>query len=305
MKNNTLAIILSIVITALGIALLANSIIYKEWVLGFWGVAALVCLALLIRRIRMSTKKGMSQHHHYKKVTINADDFGASPEINMAIDYAFRQGIINSATIMVNAPYAQDAINKAIKEGYINYIGLHLCLDAGEPLTDAIKEYNLFGTKAFWQKKIHRFFMPRATRKALEQEIEAQMQKYISLGCTAMHIDSHHHLHHFPSILPSVISLAKKYDFRSMRISRNIGFGISPFSKIVKFILNSTIAHNFETSSYFGNMQNYKDSSLNKEKKLEIMVHPKVKNGKYVDWVDFGLYNNLDDYSILKDVQND
>ena len=48
-----------------------------------------------------------------------------------------------------------------------------------------------------------------------------------------------------------------------------------------------------------------KGGRVNKEKKLEIMVHPKVKNGKYVDWVDFGLYNNLDDYSILKDVQND
>ena len=42
-----------------------------------------------------------------------------------------------------------------------------------------------------------------------------------------MHIDSHHHVHHIPSILPSVIKLAQKYGFKSMRISRNIWHGVS------------------------------------------------------------------------------
>lgn len=239
------------------------------------------------------------------KIIVNADDFGASPEINTAIDYAFKKGIINRATLMVNMPYAQDAVQQAIQEGYIDRIGLHLCFDTGEPLTDAIKEYHLFDTKIFWQKKKNRIFIPRVARKALEQEIEAQMQKYVSMGCTAMHIDSHHHLHHFPSVLPSVIKLAKKYGFKSMRISRNIGYGISPFSRIVKFFLNSIIACNFKTSKYFGNMQNYMDSSLHEKESLEIMVHPRIENGKYIDWVDFERQYSLDEYSALAILKKD
>ena len=131
------------------------------------------------------------------------------------------------------------------------------------------------------------------------------MQKYVSMGCTAMHIDSHHHLHHFPSVLPSVIKLAKKYGFKSMRISRNIGYGISPFSRIVKFFLNSIIACNFKTSKYFGNMQNYMDSSLHEKESLEIMVHPRIKNGKYIDWVDFERQYSLDEYSALAILKKD
>lgn len=66
------------------------------------------------------------------KRIVNADDFGASPSINQAIDYAFKEGIINRATLMVNMPYAQDAVQLAIDGGYIDKIGLHLCLDTGE-----------------------------------------------------------------------------------------------------------------------------------------------------------------------------
>ena len=236
-----------------------------------------------------------------EKRIVNADDFGASQEINAAIDYAFKQGIINRTTLMVNMPFAKDAVQLAIKGGYFDKIGLHLCLDAGEPLTEAIKEYQLFGTKDFWKKKINHIYIGRKVRKAIEQEIEAQIQEYIRLGCTAMHIDSHHHAHHTPSILPSVISLAKKYGFKSMRISRNIGLVISPIKRIIKNILNYQICNNFEANTYFGNMQNYKESSLSKNDSFEIMVHPFIKDGNYLDWVNFGVFYNLEEYNVLKE----
>ena len=125
------------------------------------------------------------------------------------------------------------------------------------------------------------------------------MQKYIRLGFTFMHIDSHHHLHHIPSILPLVISQAKKYGFKSMRISRNIGLGISPLKRIIKNIINHRITKNFETNIYFGNMQNYRESDLSEYDNFEIMVHPCIKGDKYFDWVNFGVYYNLDDYQLL------
>lgn len=236
-----------------------------------------------------------------EKRIVNADDFGASRDINTAIDYAFKQGIINRATLMVNMPFAQEAVELAIKGGYIDKIGLHLCLDTGEPLTETIKEHNLFGTKDFWKKKINKIYIGKAVRKAIEQEIEAQIQEYIRLGGTAMHIDSHHHAHHTPSILPSVISLAKKYGFKSMRISRNFGLGISPIKRIIKKYINHKITNSFEANTYFGNMQNYKESSLNKNDSFEIMVHPFIKDGKYLDWINFGVFYNLEEYNILKE----
>lgn len=235
-----------------------------------------------------------------EKIIINADDFGASLDINKAIDYAFKSGIINRATLMVNMPFAQDAVLMAFRGGYLDRIGLHLCLDAGEPLTEGIKEYHLFGIKAFWKRKINNIYISKKVRESIKQEIEAQIQEYIRLGGIAMHIDSHHHVHHIPSILPLVISKAKKYGFRSMRISRNIGSGITPLKRIIKECINYRISKSFETNTYFGNMQNYRESNLSEKDNFEIMVHPCIKDSKYCDWINFELYYNLDDYKLLK-----
>ena len=50
-----------------------------------------------------------------RTIVINADDFGRSIERNDAIDFAFKHGIIGSAALIVNSPYTQDAVNKAIR----------------------------------------------------------------------------------------------------------------------------------------------------------------------------------------------
>ena len=52
-------------------------------------------------------------------------------------------------------------------------------------------------------------------------------------------------------------------------------------------------------------MQNYMDSSLHEKESLEIMVHPRIENGKYIDWVDFERQYSLDEYSALAILKKD
>lgn len=52
-----------------------------------------------------------------KTIVINADDFGRSIGRNEAIDYAFKNGLIGSASLIVNAECTQDAVNKAFTGG--------------------------------------------------------------------------------------------------------------------------------------------------------------------------------------------
>ena len=44
---------------------------------------------------------------------VNADDFGLSHEVNMAIVEAFKKGLINNTTIMVNMPGFEEAVRLA------------------------------------------------------------------------------------------------------------------------------------------------------------------------------------------------
>src|SRR5436853_6081101 len=69
---------------------------------------------------------------------INADDFGASQELNQAISISFREGWINSASIMPTMFGFEDACGIVERNHLCGQIGIHLNLSEGPPLTSAI-----------------------------------------------------------------------------------------------------------------------------------------------------------------------
>ena len=75
-------------------------------------------------------------------LTINADDFGKDLETINAIDFGFANHLINQTTIMINMGYIDYSKDLAIKNLYLNNVGLHLNLTEGMPLTENIKKYN-------------------------------------------------------------------------------------------------------------------------------------------------------------------
>lgn len=54
-----------------------------------------------------------------KYCVINADDFGRSIERNNAIDAAFSQGLVKSASLIVTTPYVYEAVSLAFNGGYV------------------------------------------------------------------------------------------------------------------------------------------------------------------------------------------
>lgn len=46
------------------------------------------------------------------KLIINADDFGFSKSISNGIIDAYNEDLLSSTTIIINMPYAEDAISK-------------------------------------------------------------------------------------------------------------------------------------------------------------------------------------------------
>lgn len=68
---------------------------------------------------------------------INADDFGYSRGVNYGIIDAHTDGIVYSATMMVNMPGAQHAVSLA-KEHPELQIGIHLTLTCGRAVSDQL-----------------------------------------------------------------------------------------------------------------------------------------------------------------------
>lgn len=118
---------------------------------------------------------------------VNADDLGASEGINRGIIEAYTDGIVTSASLMVNGTAAAQAAALARENGELS-VGLHWDLDGEQ----ADPELDLDD--------------PTAVRTELSRQLELFHEL---VGKPPSHVDSHHHIHRRPEIRPIARQLAE------------------------------------------------------------------------------------------------
>lgn len=221
---------------------------------------------------------------------INADDFGKSDSVNMAICEAFAKGLINRTTLMANMPAAKAAMELAEKEGFKDKVGIHLNLTEGRPITECMAgnlemcdENGLF-TADFHRSTLKRFLLSKATRKDIQKELDAQLGRYSELGGTLFHVDSHHHVHTDVSVLMPLMPLLKKYNVKSIRLGRNLYHGGNSLMRMYKRWLNKRLnGVNASKCDYFGSVKDYEaygaGADFKRDNTIEIMVHPMYSDG--------------------------
>ena len=79
------------------------------------------------------------------KIIFNADDFGISQGVNKAICKAYHEGILNSASLMVNQKYASEAVELHKNMPNLN-LGLHVNLTNEYPTSD-VKKFRFWWVK--------------------------------------------------------------------------------------------------------------------------------------------------------------
>lgn len=153
-----------------------------------------------------------------KKLIVNADDFGLSQEVNGGIIHCFKNGIVTSASLLVNREGFDDAIEK-IKENHDLDIGVHLNIFRGRPLTGlkylVRKNGEMAGNILFFMLKI--LMNKKSARCEIYQEFEAQIKKAMESGVVISHMDTEKHIHMFPFVFDIVADLAKKYNIGAVR----------------------------------------------------------------------------------------
>ncbi|MFZ5823033.1 MAG: chitin disaccharide deacetylase [Bacillota bacterium] len=121
---------------------------------------------------------------------VNADDFGLSPGVNRGIIRAHREGIVTSATLMINMGAVAEAVALARQTPTLP-VGLHLTLTAGRPLAPDVP--SLVGPDGRFLKG--QALASSARTRDLEREVRAQVEGFLATGLPLSHIDSHHHVH--------------------------------------------------------------------------------------------------------------
>ncbi|XRG78604.1 chitin disaccharide deacetylase [Rossellomorea sp. GAMAL-10_SWC] len=208
------------------------------------------------------------------KLIVNADDFGYSKGVNYGIIEAHLNGIVNSATMMMNMYAVEHGIELAKLHPTLG-LGVHLVLTAGKPLLTGLQ--TIVDQNGDFLKNSYWYDNPVINVDEVEKEWDAQIQKFISYGLNPSHLDSHHHVHMIPILHPVIAKLSQKYDL-PVRISPKSQIdGITPFTdQLLTDFYGSDIPINY--------FETIEDRINNRIESVEVMVHPALidnylKNG--------------------------
>lgn len=150
-----------------------------------------------------------------KRLIVNADDYGRSPEISEGIRLAHKYGIVTSSTCMMNISTTADDVRRAVEETPSLGLGVHLVLTMGKPLSarEAVlsvvdEEGNFFKYTPFIGN------LPDLNVEEVRAEWRLQIERFIeAAGHKPTHLDSHHHSSFFlPELFRAMLDLAKEYD---------------------------------------------------------------------------------------------
>ncbi len=157
---------------------------------------------------------------------VNGDDYGLTPGVCEGILRAHERGILTSTSALAIAP-AFRSWAPALRDSGMG-VGVHLAL-VGEdpPLLPASEVPTLVDRRgrlpASWRR-----FLPRAAAGLVDsddvrRELAAQVEAVRSEGFAITHLDSHQHLHLWPSVARVVLDLCDTFGIPSIRVPRSHG----------------------------------------------------------------------------------
>ena len=156
-----------------------------------------------------------------KRLIVTGDDFGASLEVNEAVERAHRDGILGSTSLMVAGPAARDAVERARRLPELA-VGLHLVVTRGVSVLPPSQLPALVGRDGRFRQNLGAagvayFFSPSA-RRQLEREIRAQFEAFATTGLVLDHADVHNHMHLHPTVFSTLTRVGHDFGLRAIRL---------------------------------------------------------------------------------------
>ena len=159
-----------------------------------------------------------------RRLIVNADDFGLSRSVNEAVIRAHRDGILTSASVMVNEPACDEAV-KLAKENPKLGVGLHITLLMGHSALPAGKIPGLVNNRGeFSDSPVStgmKYFFNSGLRKQLRAEIRAQFEKFRATGLPLDHVNGHLHFHLHPVVFKILMEDSDTLGISHLRLTRD------------------------------------------------------------------------------------
>lgn len=215
------------------------------------------------------------------RIVTNADDLGANPATNAAIFELMAERLVTSATLLANGPAVASACREASRFGQGSF-GVHLNLTELRPLTRHADLQPLLNEAGEFNGDVRRIARLSRLHPAIHDEWCAQVERVLALGVKVSHLDSHHHVHTIPALLPVLKAVQRRLGIRKVRISKNVYTELdrpSGFILLKKRLFNAVLRNWYatRTTDEFTNLETFCEHRARlttASRSLEIMLHP-------------------------------
>jgi chitin disaccharide deacetylase len=158
-----------------------------------------------------------------RRLVVNADDFGRSQSINQAVIRAHREGILTTASLMVNEAGCAEAVALARQNPRLG-VGLHLTLLCGRSALPPDKIPGLVKSNGEFTSNpagagFRYFLYQRQLREQLRAEVHAQFERFRASGLPLDHVNGHLHMHLHPTVFAILMQDAGALGIHRVRLT--------------------------------------------------------------------------------------
>jgi len=150
-----------------------------------------------------------------RSLLVVADDFGIGPNTTAGILHLAGRGVVTGSVLLVNSPYAPDAVTAWRRLGSRLDLGSHPNLTVDAPILPAGRVPSLVGRDGrFWPlgQFLRRWLLGRLDARQIEAEFAAQLQRFLDLvGRPPTLVNTHQHVGLFPPVGEALLTVLRAH----------------------------------------------------------------------------------------------
>ena len=161
-------------------------------------------------------------------LVVTADDFGLTDGTSKAIVHAHLAGIVTATSVLAVAPKAAERM-RLLGDAPDLSVGVHLAAVGEDPPLLSAREIPTLvdrsgHLRSGWRSLVAHLAVGRVDPDDLRREFDAQIH-LVSADLAPTHLDTHQHLHLWPTVAGVVIDLALQHGITAVRVPRSTGSG--------------------------------------------------------------------------------
>ena len=172
---------------------------------------------------------------------VNADDYGYFPGISRGIIDAHKDGVVTATGVLANGTSFLEDVGRLCATHSLD-AGVHLNLTFGRPLSARMREHHQGSAEKFVSKVDFgaKFMSGKIPLGDIRKEWSKQIELCRDSGLKLWFLNSHEHVHLFPSLFALTQTLAERYDIPYVRLpTARLSESRSPAGMIRAAILKS------------------------------------------------------------------